>query len=76
MAEPSPPPGVSPEDLARLMDQVEAEEMASDDARLASIEGFELWVRTHPALSQAVFVENLAQIGPAILQFLRAMIGL
>lgn len=70
------PPGISAEDLEQLVGQLKAEEVDAEDARLNSLESLELWVRTHPALQQAVFVENLGQLGPAILQAIRAMLGL
>lgn len=70
------PPGISAEDLEKLVGHLKDAEVDADDARLNSVESLELWVRTHPALQQAVFVENLAQLGPALLQAIRAMLGL
>ena len=65
-----------PEELEQLLSHMQKEELQADDARLNSMESFELWVRAHPALRQMNIVEQLSQIGPAILQVLRGLLGL
>jgi hypothetical protein len=64
------------DDLGRLAEHLQAEEAEAQEATLSSVESFEAWVAMHPALQQMAIVENLAQIGPAILQALRMLLGI
>ncbi len=68
--------GISGEDLDRLVEHLQAEEKEAQEATLSSLESLELWVATHPALRQMAIPENLAQIGPAILEVLKRLLGL
>ena len=64
------------EQLSELVQHLQAEEEASQASALESVESFNVWVASHPALRQMVALDSIAQIGPAILKFLRAMLGL
>jgi hypothetical protein len=68
--------GVSGGDLDRLVEHLQSEEREAQEATLSSTESFQLWIMTHPALRQMQIVESLAQIGPAIIQVLRRLLGL
>lgn len=67
---------LSREELNELVKHLEAEERESREATLSSMESFNLWILTHPALSQMAIVENLAQLSPAILTVLRRLLGM
>lgn len=67
--------GLPQEELDLLRQQMEKEEFEADDARLSSMESFELWVASHPALRQMHIVQNLHQIGPALLEALKRLLG-
>ncbi|MEZ5773843.1 MAG: hypothetical protein R3D33_03810 [Hyphomicrobiaceae bacterium] len=71
-----PEGGLEEGELERLVEHLKAEESEAQEATLSSLESLEMWVATHPALSQMAILENLAQLGPAILQVLRGLIGL
>lgn len=58
------------------MQQLQAEEVEADDARLTSVDSLQAWVMTHPALRQMAIFDQLSQIGPAILQVIRSLLGL
>ncbi|MDX2289014.1 MAG: hypothetical protein NW217_09360 [Hyphomicrobiaceae bacterium] len=73
---PHPDDGLSGEDLNRLVEHLQAEEKEAQEATLSSLESFEMWVATHPALRQMAIPENLAQMGPAILEVLKRLLGL
>ena len=80
MAEPAQQPEPTldePEEdqLARIAEHLQAEEVHADDARLTSIESLELWVYQHPALQQPGIYEMINQYGPVILQMIRRMLG-
>lgn len=62
--------------LDHLVEHLEAIEGASRESALESMASFELWITSHPALRQMPIVESISQIGPAILRFLRMMLGL
>jgi hypothetical protein len=62
--------------LDELVQHLEATEEASRASALESVESLHLWLTNHPALRQMAIVDSIAQIGPAILRFLRAMLGL
>jgi hypothetical protein len=64
------------EQLAELVQHLEATEGASRASALESVESFHLWVTNHPALRQMAIVDSISQIGPAVLRFLRALLGL
>jgi hypothetical protein len=71
-----PAPELSPEDLAQLVEHMQKEEIEADDARLSSLESFELWITSHPALRQMQIVNSLKEIGPAILEVVKRLLGL
>jgi hypothetical protein len=62
--------------LNELVQHLQTEEEASRESALESEASFQLWLANHPALRQMAVVESFSQIGPAILQFLRALLGL
>ena len=64
------------EELQQIVAQLQSEEVQADDARISSEESFQLWVMTHPVLRQMHIVESLSQLAPAILAFVRSMLGL
>ncbi|MDX2257718.1 MAG: hypothetical protein NW205_02270 [Hyphomicrobiaceae bacterium] len=68
--------GMGGPDLDRLVEHLKAEEAEAREATLSSMESFELWVATHPALRQMGIPDNLAQLGPALLEVLKRLIGL
>ena len=68
--------GVSAEEMQLLLQQAQREELQADDARLSSVESFNMWVMSHPALRQMQIVDSLHQIGPAILEVLKKLLGL
>lgn len=63
-------------DLDRLVEHLQSEERESQEATLSSMESFQLWVTTHPALRQMAIVQNFTDIAPAIFQVLRRLLGL
>jgi len=63
-------------DLDRLVGHLREQEAEAQEATLSSLESFEMWVATHPALRQMQAFENIAQIGPALIQVLRRLLGL
>lgn len=68
-------PPIDEEQLKQIAAQLESEEQASRESTLESVESLELWMIQHPGLQKMVTVDSFAQIGPAILQFLRSMMG-
>jgi hypothetical protein len=62
--------------LSELVQHLQAEEAASQASALESVESLQLWMASQPALRQMVIVDSFADIGPAILRFLRIMLGL
>jgi hypothetical protein len=62
--------------LNELVRHLQSEEEASRASALESVESLQLWLTSHPALRQMVIVESVSEIGPAVLSFLRAMLGL
>ncbi len=62
--------------LNALVEHLQTEEEASRASTLESVESFQLWLTNHPALRQMVIVNSISQIGPAILRFLRGLLGL
>jgi hypothetical protein len=62
--------------LNELIQHLQSEEEASRASALESVESLQLWLTSHPALRQMVIVDSVDQIGPAVLSFLRAMLGL
>lgn len=68
--------GLSPDELAMLVEQAQREEMSADDARLSSAESFKMWMMSHPALRQMHIVDQFNQIGPAILEVLKRLLGI
>ena len=63
------------EQLGKLVEHLQAEAEASQAGTLESVESLRVWLTSHPALRQMAIVESITQIGPAILHFLRAMLG-
>lgn len=68
--------GLAPDEFAQLVEQMQKEEVEADDQRLSSLESFELWMRNHPALRQMQLVNSLKEIGPAILEAVKRLLGL
>ena len=68
-------PPLDDADMQELLAHLKEAEGESAESILASSASFELWLRTHPALAQMPMVENLTDIVPAVLKFLRAMLG-
>jgi hypothetical protein len=70
----------APLDDAQLSELVQHLQATEEDARasaLESVASLQLWVMSHPGLRQMIVnVDALAEIGPAILRFLRSMLGL
>jgi hypothetical protein len=62
--------------LSELVQHLQAEEAASQASALESVESLQLWMADHPALRQMAVVESFSEVGPAILRFLRTMLGL
>jgi hypothetical protein len=66
---------IADEDLSALVSQLQAEEDAAKDATLSSAESLQAWILAHPMLRNAPFVENLAQVAPALLTMVRRLLG-
>jgi len=64
------------DEIDKLVEHLREEEVQAEDARLNSLESFELWVATHPALRQMQIVDSLKEIGPAILEVVKRLLGL
>lgn len=64
------------EQLNELVRHLEAEERDAQEATLSSLESFNLWIMTHPALRQMAIVDSVAQLTPAILTVLRRLLGI
>jgi hypothetical protein len=62
--------------LSELVQHLQAEEAASQASALESVESLQVWMASQPALRQMAIVDSFPEIGPAILRFLRAMLGL
>ena len=62
--------------LKELVQHLQMQEEASQESALESAESFNLWIMAQPALRQMAIVELISQIGPAVLNFLRALLGL
>ena len=62
--------------LNELVQHLKMQEEASQEGALESVESFNLWILDQPALRQMAIVESISQIGPAILNFLRTLLGL
>ena len=62
--------------LNELVQHLQTEEEASRASALEFVESLQLWLTSHPALRQMAIVELVSEIGPAVLSFLRAMLGL
>ena len=62
--------------LNELVQHLQKQEEASQEGALESVESLNLWILDQPALRQMAIVESISQIGPAILNFLRALLGL
>jgi hypothetical protein len=62
--------------LNQLVQHLQMQEEASQESALESVESFNLWISSHPALRQMAIVGSISEIGPAILNFLRALLGL
>lgn len=63
-------------ELDQLVAQLREEEVQAEDARLNSLDSFQLWVAAHPALRQMQIVDSLKEIGPALLEVLKRLLGL
>jgi hypothetical protein len=60
------------DDLRRIAEQLRAEEGSAAEARLSSLESFELWVRSNPLLQQSAKLNELiSAYGPALLEILK-----
>lgn len=68
--------GLAPDELAQVVEQMQKEEGAAGDAHLTSLASFELWIRSHPALRQMQIVNSLKEIGPAILEVVKRLLGI
>lgn len=68
--------GMADDELEQLVDHLRSEEVQAEDARLNSMESFQMWVAAHPALRQMQIVDSLKEIGPAILEVLKRLLGL
>lgn len=62
--------------LKELVQHLQTQEEASREGALESVESLNLWILGQPALRQMAIVDSISQIGPAILNFLRALLGL
>jgi hypothetical protein len=62
--------------LSELVQHLQAEEAASQASALESVESLQVWMASQPALRQMAIVDSFAEVGPAILRFLRVMLGL
>lgn len=76
MTDPEDRQPISPDDLDQIVGHLQAEEAASREATLNSLESFQLWVMTHPALRNSALAENLAQIAPALFTAIRRLLGM
>ncbi|MFM1814849.1 MAG: hypothetical protein RLZ98_1544 [Pseudomonadota bacterium] len=63
------------EQMQALLQQLEGEDEADRLSLLASDEDFEMWALGHPSLRHMFMVENIKDVIPAIMNFLRAMFG-
>lgn len=66
------PADMSPEERA-IIDHLMAEEAEARDATLTSLESFELFISSQPALRQMIAPDQVADMFPAIVNFFRAM---
>lgn len=64
-----------PELMGELLQHLQSDEAASQESTLKSLDSLEGWLTSHPALRQMLVVERFADVGPAILSFLRLMLG-
>lgn len=67
--------GIGHQEFEQVAEHFGAETDAEREIALESEASLQTWIMTHPALRQMAVFENLAQIAPALLQFLRAVFG-
>jgi len=75
MAAEDPTEGLSPELMDELLQQLKSDEAGSQASTLESLDSLQDWMTNHPALRQMLVVEQFSDVGPAILSFLRLMLG-
>jgi hypothetical protein len=63
------------DELDQLVEQLQAEEIQSEDARLSSVASLQAWIMAHPALRQMQVFDHLHQIGPALLEVIKRLLG-
>jgi hypothetical protein len=69
-------PELDETELNEVIKYLQSDEQVSVEATLESVSAFHIWVHGHPAMRQMQIVENMSDIGPAILAFVKIMIGL
>jgi hypothetical protein len=62
-------------ELQRLVEQLKLDEVNAEDARLSSVESFQEWLKTRPALMYTGVVDMLNQYGPAFLEIIKRLVG-
>jgi hypothetical protein len=66
---------LSPEEEAALLEHLKQEESASVEALVSSEESFQVWLQNHPAPRQMIPPERISDMVPALLNFVRLMLG-
>lgn len=66
---------VSEEELNKIVEHLRSDEQASLESTLDSVESFQSWINSHPAMRQMFVVDKLSDVLPAIWKFLRVMFG-
>jgi len=75
MAVDDPTEGLSPELMDQLLQQLQSDEATSQASTLESLDSLQDWMSNHPSLRQMLVVEQFSDVGPALLSFLRLMLG-
>jgi hypothetical protein len=71
-----PGQGLDEAQLNELMAQLQSDEQISIESTLESEISLKNWIVSNPALRQMLIPEKLSDIVPALLNFLRFMLGL
>jgi hypothetical protein len=72
----NPEPELSEAELNELIAQLQSDEQTSLESTLESEISFRNWISGNPAMRQMLIPEKVSDIVPAVLKFLRYMLGL